>query len=199
VLELRARQMRNLLATVLLSQGVPMLLAGDEFARTQWGNNNAYCQDNATNWVDWSLLERNAALCEFVRQLIQVRRSRLWLRRDTFLKGAQRTAARDIAWLHPSGRDMTDADWNDAGLRSLAILMNAGANARQDNGDLLIVFNSDRSELNMTLPRGSQGGAWAVVFDTATEAIEYKTRRLNAGESLRVDGHSTVLLESSGP
>jgi glycogen operon protein len=199
VLELRGRQMRNLLATVLLSQGVPMLLAGDEFGRTQWGNNNAYCQDNEIAWVDWSLLGRHAGLCEFVRRLIQVRRSRLWLRRDTFLKGAQRTAPRDIAWLHPSGREMTDADWNDPGLRSLAVLMNAGAGARKDTGDLLIVFNAGPSPVDMIVPRGSKGEAWSVVVDTAVDENEFNPAAVRAGGTMRVGAHSAVLLESNAP
>jgi len=198
VLALRGRQMRNLLATVLLSQGVPMLLAGDEFGRTQQGNNNAYCQDNAISWVDWGVLERNAALTAFVHQLIDLRRSRLWLRRDTFLKGAQRAAARDIAWLHPSGREMTEGDWNDAGLRSLAILMNAVAGSKNGSGDLLIVFNADDRDLAMPLPRGSQGDTWRVLFDTAEGNGGGSERTLNAGEGLRVGGRSTVLLESRG-
>jgi glycogen operon protein len=200
VLGLRARQMRNLLATVFLSQGVPMLLAGDEFGRTQQGNNNAYCQDNEVSWVDWSLLERNSALAEFVHRLIDLRHSRLWLRRDTFLKGSQRAATtRDVAWLHPSGREMTEADWNDTGLRSLAILMNAGVSgAKKATGgdDLLIAFNADDAPTAMTLPTTPHGQAWAVVFDTVDDVQPAAERILRCSEVLEIGPRSTVLLES---
>ncbi len=109
MVELRARQVRNFLATLFLSQGVPMLLAGDEIGHTQSGNNNAYCQDNELTWIDWSLAERNGRLLEFAQQLIDLRRSRLWLRRDTFLKGTRRGAhAKDVTWLHATGRELTD-------------------------------------------------------------------------------------------
>ena len=131
ILATRARQARNLLATVFLSQGVPMLMAGDEFGRTQRGNNNAYCQDNEINWIDWTLAERNAPLIAFVRRLIDLRKSRLWLRRDTFLKGTQRGAdTKDVTWLHPSGREMTDSDWNDSNLAAIAVFLERRGCAR---------------------------------------------------------------------
>ncbi len=196
---LRARQMRNLLATVFLSQGVPMLLAGDEFGRTQQGNNNAYCQDNEISWVDWSLLQRNPALADFAHRLIDLRRSRLWLRRDTFLKGSQRAATtRDVAWLHPSGREMGAGDWNDSGLRSLAILMNAGASPKNilSGGDMLIVFNADDAATAMTLPRALHGEAWAVLFDTMDDVPPGTERVLRCNETLPIGPRSTVLLES---
>ena len=199
VLALRARQMRNLLATVFLSQGVPMLLAGDEFGRTQQGNNNAYCQDNEVSWVDWSLLETHAALAEFTHRLIDLRRSRLWLRRDTFLKGAQRAATtRDVVWLHPSGREMTDADWNHTGLRALAILMNAGASTKKlvTGGDLLVAFNADDAPVTMTLPRALHGETWAVLFDTMDEVQPETARVLRCNEVLEIGPRTTVLLES---
>ncbi len=143
ILATRARQARNLLATVFLAQGVPMLMAGDEFGRTQQGNNNAYCQDNEINWIDWTLAERNAPLIAFVRRLIDLRKSRLWLRRDTFLKGTRRGAdTRDVTWLHPSGREMTEPDWNDSGLAAIAVLLNGAAARSTRNGDLLIAFNA---------------------------------------------------------
>jgi len=196
---LRARQMRNLLATVFLSQGVPMLLAGDEFGRTQQGNNNAYCQDNEVSWIDWSLLERNASLADFAHRLIDLRRSRLWLRRDTFLKGSQRAATtRDVVWLHPSGREMTEADWNDSSLRALAVLMNAAASAKKtaDGGDLLIVFNADDAATAMTLPRALHGEVWAVLFDTMAGLQPPVELFLQCSETLQIGPRSTVLLES---
>jgi len=199
VLKLRARQMRNLLATVFLSQGVPMLLAGDEFGRTQLGNNNAYCQDNAVSWVDWTLLAKNADLSAFTRRLINLRRSRLWLRRDTFLKGAQRAAApRDVAWLHPAGREMTEADWNDPQLRSLAVMMNAAA-ASKSGGDLLVVVNAEDAATVITLPRPSRGDGWRVLFDTGEDSLPDEGRRLRSEDPLQIGARCTVLLESSNP
>ncbi|HET9693139.1 MAG TPA: glycogen debranching protein GlgX [Steroidobacteraceae bacterium] len=197
VLALRERQARNLLASVFLSQGVPMLLAGDEFGRTQLGNNNAYCQDNELSWVDWSRCEANASLVEFVRALIDLRKSRLWLRRDTFLKGTRRGAhAKDVTWLHPSGREMTEADWNDSNLRSIAVHMNGAPSRQAQTGDLLVVFNADESSITMTPPPPPEGHAWAIVFDTSAAGIAVDGRVLQCNETLVCDQRSTVLLES---
>jgi isoamylase len=192
---LRERQSRNLLASVFLSQGVPMLLAGDEFGRTQRGNNNAYCQDNELSWVDWTLLDRNASLVEFARELIDLRRSRLWLRRDTFLKGTRRGQAKDVTWLHPTGREMSGDDWNDSNLRSIAVHLNGAPSRNQDTGDLLIVFNADEAPITMTVPAPPEGSVWTVVFDTAvTHPVD--ARLLQRNETLMIEHRSTVLLES---
>jgi glycogen operon protein len=198
VLETRARQMRNFLATLFLSQGVPMLLAGDEMAHTQRGNNNAYCQDNEIAWLDWSEAERNADLVEFVRQLADLRKSRLWLRRDTFLKGARRSAAtRDVAWLHPSGREMTDADWSDGSLHCLAVHMSGSAYSRvAPEGDLLVVFNSGTAPVDILLPQASSGAEWRVVLDTARRDGSGPQLVLQCKDALRVEPRSTALLES---
>jgi isoamylase len=108
VIVLRKRQMRNFLATLFLSQGVPMLQAGDEFARTQRGNNNAYCQDNEISWVDWRLRAANADLLDFVRLLARAAARHVEFRRETFLKGAaSRAEVKDVTWLHVRGTEMT--------------------------------------------------------------------------------------------
>ena len=196
VVALRDRQSRNLLASVFLSQGVPMLLAGDEFGRTQRGNNNAYCQDNEVSWVDWSLRDDNAPLVEFVRALIDLRKSRLWLRRDTFLKGTRRGAhAKDVTWLHPTGREMTGADWNDSNLRAIAVHMDGAPSRNSSTGDLLVVFNADEAPMSMVLPAPPEGSAWVVVFDTAV-ATPTAPRFLQRNETLAIEHRSTVLLES---
>jgi glycogen operon protein len=200
ILATRARQSRNLLATVFLSQGVPMLLAGDEFGRTQYGNNNAYCQDNEINWIDWTLAERNAALVAFVRRLIDLRKSRLWLRRDTFLKGTQRgTDSKDVTWLHPSGREMADTDWADPGLRSIAVLLNGATSSSVTGGDLLVVFNADETPQQMTLPALPAGATWGVLFDTSLKSPPRTATSLAAGTRLAIRAQSTVLLESRVP
>jgi isoamylase len=181
---------------MFLSQGVPMLLAGDEFGRTQRGNNNAYCQDNAFNWLDWNSAASNASLVEFVRHLVDLRKSRLWLRRDTFLKGTRRgDHAKDVTWLHPSGREMVEADWNDSNLRAIAVLMNGAPKPETTNGDLLVVFNADEAPIEMTLPRPPQGEAWTRLFDTSLEQAGGELL-LRCNEILRVDQRSTILLES---
>jgi glycogen operon protein len=173
-----------------------MLLAGDEFGRTQRGNNNAYAQDNDTNWIDWNLPQRNASLVEFVRQLIELRKSRPWLRRDTFLKGTRRGAhAKDVTWLHPSGREMTATDWNESYLRSVAVLLNGEPARAAGDGDLLVIFNADESHVEMVLPAPPQGAAWHVLFDTH-EVGAIARGPLAAGAVLRVEDRSTVLLES---
>jgi glycogen operon protein len=200
ILATRARQSRNLLATVFLSQGVPMLLAGDEFGRTQRGNNNAYCQDNEINWIDWTLAESNAALVAFVRRLIDLRKSRLWLRRDTFLKGTQRgTDGKDVTWLHPSGREMADTDWADPGLRSIAVLLNGATSSSVTGGDLLVVFNADETPQQMTLPAPPAGATWGVLFDTSLKSPPRTATSLAAGSRLAIRAQSTVLLESRVP
>jgi glycogen operon protein len=200
VKELRARQVRNLLATLFLSQGVPMLLAGDEFGHTQSGNNNAYCQDSELAWIDWTLPERNPELLRFVQQLTDLRRSRLWLRRDTFLKGTRRGPhAKDVTWLHPSGREMTDSDWHDSGLRAIAVHMDGAPSRAANNGDLLVVFNADDAGQQMTLPAPPQDTTWQVVFDTASRAPDSQRPGLAAGDTLLVAPRCTVLLESKAP
>jgi glycogen operon protein len=201
VLELRARQMRNFLATLFLSQGVPMLLAGDEIGHSQWGNNNAYCQDNETTWIDWRMVDCSQELLRFVRRLTDLRRSRLWLRRDTFLKGTQRSAAaRDIAWLHPSGREMTERDWNDPALRCLALRLTGVVESRHGRqGDLLAVFNSDVGAVDLVLPDAINGTEWRLILDTALSDGEMEPRIVRCKEALRLESRSTVLLESQRP
>jgi len=198
VLALRGRQLRNFLATLFLSQGVPMLLAGDEMGHTQRGNNNAYCQDNELAWIDWRLLECAEGLVRFVRRLTDLRRSRLWLRRDTFLKGTQRqTGRRDIAWLHPAGREMSEGDWNDSSLRCLALHMTGAVDPRLGAGsDLLAVFNAAPGPVDLLLPDASDGDAWRMVLDTEQPDGMARGRIVRCKEALSLAPRSTVLLES---
>jgi glycogen operon protein len=190
---LRDCQMRNMFATLLLSQGVPMIQAGDEFARTQRGNNNAYCQDNEISWVDWNLLHENPTLCDFVRRLIDLRRSRLWLRRDTFLKGARgRESTKDVTWLHPAGHELTAQEWAN-GLRCIGVLMSAGS---PKGGDVLAVFNADDHPVEFRLPTAPAGSSWVHVFDTARPIGEPGGIVLRCSETETRPARSTVLLEA---
>jgi glycogen operon protein len=162
--DLRERQKRNLLATLLFSQGVPMLLAGDEMGRTQRGNNNAYCQDNDIAWVDWQLEPPSQSLLTFVAELIRVRRRHPALRRRTYPKPS------DVCWLTPQGGEMTEADWNLPFARCLGMLLLGDRLAERDayggtieDDDLLILVNAHHEPIEFRLPEG----AWRALIDTA--------------------------------
>jgi isoamylase len=164
---LRRRQQRNLLATLFLSQGVPMLQAGDEFSRTQGGNNNAYCQDNALSWVDWSLLDRHQDLLAFVQLLARVRRQHPEFRRETFLKGtASRTGAKDVTWLGTHGAEMNHRDWLDGQLRTVGAWFGRG---NSPVGRLLLLLNAGPEDQAFVLPTPAAGSHWKCLFDTAQE------------------------------
>jgi isoamylase len=190
VMKRRERHMRGLLGTLLLSQGVPMLQAGDEFARTQRGNNNAYCQDNEISWLDWSGLETQRELVEFVRQLIHLRLRRRELRRETFLKGMlRRWRANDIGWFTPSGEEMRQEHWHDGGTLSLAVRIAAGQGGPQD---LLLLVNAGGSPVDFIPPRPHRE-TWAVVFDTA-ETPAFVAAESFAAQAVRVQDGAMVLL-----
>ncbi|MEW5962561.1 MAG: glycogen debranching protein GlgX [Pseudomonadota bacterium] len=194
----RARQMRNMLATLLLSQGVPMLLAGDEMGRTQSGNNNSYCQDNATSWIDWSQLAtpEGHAQAEFVRRLIALRERHPALRRERFLTGrpsAGGTLA-DASWWSPEGREMTPADWELPYARVLGLLI-AGADedgAQSETGHLLVLLNAHDGSVPFRLPVTLGIAAWTTLLDTTKAA----TTGHAAGEIVPIAPRSLVVLES---
>jgi len=199
---LRERQKRNFLATLLLSQGVPMLLAGDEMGRTQGGNNNAYCQDNATSWVDWTLDEPRRRLLEFVRLLVGLRRSHPAFRRRDFFSGRplQGVGVKDILWLKPDGTEMTTAEWERAAAQSLGVYFSgAGLDDLDRRGhplrddDFLMLFNAAAAETEFRVP-ALAGEAWRPLLDTAREDGMPEPARLAAGEALRLQGRSLVLL-----
>jgi isoamylase len=170
IIALRKRQMRNFVATLFLSQGVPMLSAGDEFARTQRGNNNAYCQDNEISWVDWSLLAANADLVDFVRLVASLRRSHVEFRRETFLKGAaSRVEVKDVTWLHARGAEMTQDDWRDGNLRTLGIWYGKRS---EWAARLLLLLNASDSVQTFTLPAPPADSPWRRRFDTASKTTE---------------------------
>ncbi len=188
---LRMRQMRNLLATLFLSQGVPMMQAGDEFARTQQGNNNAYCQDNEIAWMDWGLCSANRSLADFVRLLAQLRRTHAEFRRETFLKGtASRAGVKDVCWLHARGSEMTQTDWRDENLRSLGVWFGKRSHSP---GRLMLLLNADASALPFVLPAPPAGGLWSCRFDTARENLE--THCAGVGSPYTLAASSTALLE----
>jgi glycogen operon protein len=147
-----------------------MLQAGDEFGRTQGGNNNAYCQDNEISWVDWRLLEQNADLHAFVQFLTQLRHERPEFRRETFFKGTvSRAGAKDVTWLGPDGTEMTHVDWLDGERRCLGVWL---ARGNQSVGRLLLLFNASHLMQDFRLPTPVANGHWVCRFDTQYEHVE---------------------------
>jgi len=175
---LRARQVRNFLTTLFCSQGVPMLLAGDEMGRTQRGSNNAYCQDSELSWVDWENAAKFADLTDFTCALAALRRAHPVFRRRRFFSGHSARAdpggLRDIIWLTPSGREMTEADWTDGYARSLAVFLNGDAIAGPDtrgepvrDAHFLLLFNAHSENVDFVLPSAGHADGWLAVIDTA--------------------------------
>ncbi|MFF9817685.1 glycogen debranching protein GlgX [Streptomyces sp. NPDC014006] len=205
VLALRARQQRNLLATLLLSQGVPMLLHGDELGRTQLGNNNAYCQDNELTWIDWQDAIEGSELLDFTRRLITLRRDHPVFRRRRFFKGraprGTRTEAKDIAWFTPAGQEMTDGDWETGFARSLMVHLNGKAitepdlrGLRVEDDSFLLLFNAHSQALTFTLPE-DLGPWWAVEVDTAIPYVEYRPL-IKGGSDVEVEARAMLVLRS---
>jgi isoamylase len=200
VTALRGRQSRALLATLILSLGVPMLLGGDEFGRTQRGNNNAYCQDNELSWFDWSSVDED--LLTFARGLISIRCNHPVLRRHRFASGALRD---DIAWFTPTGSAMTDSDWGAGWTRSVVAYFDGTRDAdRDDRGrpilddDLLLIVNGWWEQLTFTLPDVGLPRAWRHEVDTFAGRVgEKNATSLVAGAKLMVEPRSMVLLSAT--
>jgi glycogen operon protein len=200
---LRARQRRNLLATLFLSQGVPMLLAGDERGRSQLGNNNAYCQDNELSWVHWELDAEQEALVHFTRRLIALRRAHPVLRRRDFFQGRPLRGrdVKDIVWLKPDGTEMTDEEWDQHFARCLGVyLSGAGLTETDERGrpladdDFLVLFNAHHDSIPFTLPALGPDG-WRTVLDTDHDAGVVAPTDHPAGTQYSLAGRSVVLLQ----
>jgi glycogen operon protein len=195
---LRARQQRNFLITLLLSQGVPMILGGDEFGRTQGGNNNAWCQDNEISWFRWN--EADAALTEFVKRVIQIRQAHPVFRRQQFLTGheVKGSGLPDVWWFRPDGRRMTQKDWNNANAHTLGVFLNGDEiPSRTPTGDeirddsFLLLFNAFGEPITFTLPTRRFGLRWHVELATGEGAPDGV---VGARSEVTVDGRSIVLL-----
>jgi glycogen operon protein len=198
VLALRARQKRNLIVTLALSQGIPMIRAGDELSGTQNGNNNAYCQDNELSWLDWDLDGDGAAFLDFVRAIVALRASEPVFRRRTFFQGRPiRGGIKDLYWLSSSGTEMTDEDWN-AGWAACFGMLLAGdeIDETDDHGDgiagdsFLLIFNASGDDVQFHLPARDRGGSPLLVVDTAGGAAATGVPR----DPYPVSGHSTVVI-----
>ncbi|MDZ7680077.1 MAG: glycogen debranching protein GlgX [Acidimicrobiales bacterium] len=203
--ELRARQRRNFLVTLFLSQGVPMLLAGDELGRTQRGNNNAYCQDNEVSWVDWQ--GKDDELLTYTQALIALRARHPVFRRGGHFAGEMTPGsdAPDVAWFTPAGVPMTDDDWQQGYARSLTVFLNGeGITDRGERGERIldesffVLFNADRNSATFTLPGGAWAEAWEVLFDTADaippEEEDYRGLVFHHGSAIHLTGRSVVVL-----
>ncbi len=195
--ELRERQKRNFLATVLLSQGVPMLLAGDEMGRTQDGNNNVYCQDGELSWVDWSLDDARRALLDFTARAIGLSRHPVFRRRG-FLQGRdiRGEGVKDITWVTPEGGEMSDQTWQLSYARCLGMLLAGDAILERDargrsihDDDFLVLFNAHHEPIDFVLPPGRDPGGWEVALDTARDPApveRFSARYPLEGRSLAV-------------
>ncbi len=203
VVKLRRRQQRNLLLTLLLSQGVPMISHGDELGRTQDGNNNGYCQDSELSWVDWELDDERAALLEFARQAVRLRRDHPVLRRRRFFAGAPQHGGEsdigEIAWFTPAGTHMTDADWDESFARSLMVFLNGEAIPEPDgrgerivDDSVLALMNADADPVEFQLPGGEFGARWTIALDSGNDRAVGRGRM--AGSTIRVDGRCFVVL-----
>jgi len=196
---LRERQKRNMLATLLLSQGTPMILAGDEFGRTQEGNNNAYCQDNNISWVNWDIQEEGNALIEFTRNLITLRHALPVLRRGRFLTGdfQEDLQIADVKWLSPSGDQLSDEQWGDADMRCFGLVIDGRARVsgiRQPASDatILIVFNAHHDVVDFTLPEIPGSDQWQCMIDTNMPVRE-ELPDFESGDVYQVTGRSVLL------
>jgi glycogen operon protein len=197
---LRERQKRNLLATLLLSQGTPMLLAGDEFGRSQGGNNNAYCQNTDINWLQWEQVgDEGQALIAFVRRLLRLRRVYPVLRRGRFFTGQYNAEldVNDIRWINPSGDDQTEEQWRDPHAHCLGVLLDGraqptGIRRRGQDVTLLVVLNAYYDAVNFRVPQVTGGTEWALELDTAE--LERNGEAIGrSGEQWLVGGRSLLL------
>ncbi|MDQ1364758.1 MAG: isoamylase [Acidimicrobiaceae bacterium] len=203
VLELRAQQRRNFLATLLLSQGIPMLLGGDEMGRTQDGNNNAYCQDNELSWFDWE--HQDGSLIAFTQRLLAIRRHHPVFRRREYFQGRALHGGGidDVAWFGPDGSEMSEDDWQEGYAKSMAVFLNGEAIPGPDNrGDrivddtFLVVFNAHHEPIDFTLPDERFGKRWIRTLDTADALAEGE--QVDANQQTQVQGRSLTLLRRVG-
>ncbi len=199
----REQTKRNLLATLFLSQGMPMLLGGDEMGRTQWGNNNAYCQDNEISWLHWELDDRDRALLDFTRALIALRRDHPSLRRLKFFQGRQIRGAdaEDLAWFRPDGQQMTDEEWEQGWVRVLGMFIGGKALEQFDedgnrltDDDFFLLLNGSENGVTFTIPALNGDERWSVVIDTTVAEVPIADRTVVAGKEIELRARSMLVL-----
>ncbi|HXX74510.1 MAG TPA: glycogen debranching protein GlgX [Nitrospiraceae bacterium] len=204
LVELRERQKRNMLVTLLLSQGIPMICGGDEIGRTQRGNNNGYCQDNDISWFDWKLSKTQQALFDFTKSLIALRQRHPVFRRRRFFQGRRIRGAevKDISWFRPDGKEMTDDDWAQGYIRCLGIRLAGDAIQETDpkgqpivDETFLVLLNAHYEPLPFTLPAHKRGLRWQPILDTAASRDRLKgVKILKAGEGYDLEARSIAVL-----
>jgi glycogen operon protein len=198
IIDMRYRLIRTFLATLLFSQGVPMISHGDELGRTQHGNNNAYAQDNEITWVDWELDDRERELTAFTRKLIAIRQAHPTLRRRHFFRGkaVEGSTHKDVAWLHPSGHELTPEEWGNPGVHAFGMFIDGAATDEVDerghavrSDTLLIIFNGGEQNVTFTLPVMDGRKIWVMMVDTARRELP-----VVRGPAVDVQAHSLMLL-----
>jgi glycogen operon protein len=211
---MRERQMRNLMATLILSQGVPMITSGDEIGHTQRGNNNAYCQDNELSWLDWDLDDRAKRLRDFTRRLIRLRLDHPNLHRRKFFQdreirkrsdGSLVRVVKDIAWYSADGNEVSDEEWNACWTRAIALMLNGRTlQVMSENGDWLIddsfllLVNASHQGVEFTLPESPGGSSWHQVIDTENiddpfaEIVEVEDKVIVGGRALKLMSDRSV-------
>jgi glycogen operon protein len=206
--QLRARQKRNVVATLLLSQGVPMLLAGDEIGHTQLGNNNAYCQDNEISWLEWSPERVDAELLKFVRRLITIRKNHPVFRRRNFFQGRQIRGAgvKDIVWLRPDGQEMSDHEWNQSFARSLGVSLSGQAvdevdehGQRIQDDNFLLLMNAHCEQIPFVVPPPPSNLGWVAILDTSCQTSRANDVFYAAGDRYPLQARSLSLLVERSP
>ncbi len=207
ILKLRAQQRRNFLVTMMLSQGVPMLVSGDEMGRSQQGSNNAYCQDNEISWLDWDLQEENQTLLDFNRQLIDFRRQHpVFHRRKWFMgRDIHGSGVKDIGWFNPDGEPMHEEQWNNGFAKAIGVLLNGEEIATTGNrgeriidDNFLLLFSAHYETIEFTLPLKLQAWEWVVIIDTTKPRFVRRGRRYVSDKPIPVEGRSVMVLQRIG-
>jgi isoamylase len=203
IIELRRRQKRNMLATLLLSQGVPMMTAGDEIGRTQGGNNNAYCQDNEISWLDWNLDAPRLALCQFVSRIVGLRRAHPIFRRRKYFQGRAPRAGgtQDLTWLVPEGGESSDEEWTKHYARCVGVHLTGDSLQETDergqairDANFLMLFNAHHDEVPFRIPPPAAGARWVVEIDTAYETGVPGPMEITSETRYPLQGRSMVVL-----
>jgi len=202
VLALREKQQRNLLATLLFSQGVPMLHSGDEVGHSKQGNNNTYCQDNELSWIDWDLDRNKQKLLDFTRLVINLRNEHPVLRRRNFFRGRgmRDPSIRDVRWLRPDGKDMSKKDWNKAHAKCFGMLLAGDAinevderGAQIEGSTLLVVFNAHHEPISFIIPPFRLEGQWELVLDTRNASGKRRCQPISSGVPYHTEARSMAL------
>ncbi|HET6764513.1 MAG TPA: glycogen debranching protein GlgX, partial [Longimicrobiaceae bacterium] len=203
ILAQRERQKRNFIATLLLSQGVPMICGGDEMGRTQHGNNNAYCQDSELAWQHWTPGPDEERLLEFTRRVARLRRDHPTFRRRRFFRGREirGSEVKDLTWVRPDGHEMTDQEWNSGMVKCFGMVLGGDAMEEWDergkqvrDDDFLLLLNADGAAMSFTLPPCVVASGWELVLDTYDPGLPDGARAWAPGDELRLEGRSMVVL-----